>query len=331
VFTQAFCFLDKTTLSILLHILMKKFYIGGIILVILVLLWSTYHADLPIELLKQKYADSSSQFFEFEGMQVPYRDQGEGVPLYLLHGTGASLHTWDVWTEKFLQAGYRVIRVDLPAYGLTGPHPDGDYSPTMYLSMLEALRGHVQADSLVIVGNSFGGFLSWQYAISYPEQVQKMVLIDPSGAPRPEETDRNPPLIVRLARTKGVGEVLSKFTPRSIIEGNLKQVYHNDSLIAEETIDRYHEMSLREGNRQAFIDRVRNPYRAGGWEQLPSLTLPTLILWGEHDEWIPVRDAEAFHQAIPSSRVVIFPHLGHVPMEEDPLGTVGEVLSFISE
>jgi len=311
---------------------MKKFYIGGILLVVSLLLWSAYRSDLPLELLKQKYTDSSSQFFEYQGMQVHYRDQGEGVPLYLLHGTAASLHTWDVWTEKFLSEGYRVVRLDLPAYGLTGAHPKGDYSPGMYLSLLDALRDHLNLDSVMIMGNSFGGFLSWQYTINYPDRVSKMVLLDPSGAPRPEEANKKPPLIIRLARTPGLGELLSKFTPRSIIEGNLEEVYYQDSLITEETIDRYYELSLREGNRKAFVDRVRNPRPATtGWEQLSSLDVPTLILWGEHDEWIPVSDAEAFQEAIPNSQLVIFPNLGHIPMEEDPLGTVGEVLSFISE
>ncbi|HAA15647.1 MAG TPA: alpha/beta hydrolase [Cytophagales bacterium] len=310
---------------------MKKFYIGGGFLVILVILWSAYHADVPLELLKEKYTDQYSTFFPFQGMDVHYRDQGEGPPLYLLHGTGASLHTWDVWTQKIVSKGYRVVRLDLPAYGLTGAHPDGDYSPAMYLGLLEALRNHLELDSLVIVGNSFGGFLSWQYAINHSSRVSKMVLLDPSGAPRKDSVNKSSPLIVRLARTKGVGEVLSKFTPRSIIEGNLKEVYYHDSLVAEETIDRYHELSLREGNRKAFIDRVRNPYQATGWEQLSTLEVPTLIMWGEQDEWIPVADAERFHQAIPNSRVLIYPALGHVPMEEDPAGTVDDVLSFISE
>jgi pimeloyl-ACP methyl ester carboxylesterase len=108
---------------------------------------------------------------------------------------------------------------------------------------------------------------------------------------------------------------------------NIKQVYGDESKINELTLDRYYELMLREGNRKATLDRLTSPRDSD--VNFSRLTMPTLILWGEKDSWIPVRQGYVLEKAIPGSNLIVFPGAGHVPMEEIPTESVAEYLSFL--
>ena len=141
--------------------------------------------DLSVDELKQKYANSESEFVEIDGMQVHFRDEGittDSVPLVLIHGTGASLHTWEGWV-KALKANHRIITFDLPAYGLTGPNAQGDYSQNYYVEFVEKLLIKLAVKKCVLGGNSLGGSITWAYALAHPARVQKMILVDAGGYP----------------------------------------------------------------------------------------------------------------------------------------------------
>ena len=120
------------------------------------------------------------------------------------------------------------------------------------------------------------------------------------------------------------------FTPKSFVVDTLKEVYFDDDLIRQSTIDRYYDLTLFENNRQAFIDRAyieREDYTV----RLKNIQSPTLILWGENDEWIPVSDAEKFKAMIPKAVVKIMPQTGHVPMEERPAESLAIALNFLKD
>ena len=287
--------------------------------------------DIPLANLQSQYTNGASRVFPFQGMPVHYRDEGSGPTVLLLHGTSSSLHTWDAWTTAMNQAGFRVIRLDLPAFGLTGPHPTHDYSNDMYLELFDSLRQHCQVDKWSVVGNSLGGYLSWHYALESPEAIDKLILVDPAGAPRPDSLTKKTPLVFRLARRKVIGNALAKMTPKSMIRGNLEEVYYNDSLVTDDLVELYYAMLRRAGNREAFLARARTPRNTSRWGELSNLNLPTLIMWGAADEWIPVEDASTFQSQIPNSRLIIYPKLGHVPMEEAPMETVSDALAFLRE
>ena len=255
-------------------------------------------------------------------MKVHYRDEGEGPPIVLIHGTGASLHTWEDWTTDLVK-NYRVIRLDLPAYGLTGQDPQKRYSSKDYVDLLHAFLGELKVDKFHLAGNSLGGLISWLYASYHPEKVEQLVLLDPSGFPF-----KNTPMVIKMAKTPILNNFIRYITPRSFIEKNIKEVYYDETLIKESTIDRYHDLSQYKGNRQAFIDRAyveREDYT----ERLGLIQAPTLILWGENDAWIPVSDAPKFKAAIKDAQMVIMPNTGHVPMEERPRESLAFVLDFL--
>ncbi len=285
--------------------------------------FALYKPDIPLDELKSRYANEQSQFIEVQGMNVHYRIEGEGEPLLLIHGTGASLHTWDDWVEV-LKKDFQVIRLDLPAYGLTGPSPEGNYTYEYYAGFINSFLEQLGISRCHVAGNSLGGGITWTFALLYPDKADKLILVDASGFPK----DGKSPWIFRLAKNPIAGPLMKNLTPRFIFQSNLEAVYHQDSLISESLVDRYFDLARRAGNRDAFVDRskVHNPDRT---DQLAQIENETLIMWGAHDDWIPVGDATKFDQALPNSSVVIYENAGHVPMEEIPQVTARDARRFL--
>ena len=143
------------------------------------------HRDIPLNELKIKYANSSSSFIAVNGMDVHFRDEGlqtDTIPIVLIHGTGASLHTFNAWSDR-LKKSHRIIRMDLPAYGLTGPFPDGNYTMAHYTTFLKDFLTALNIKQCVLAGNSLGGAIAWNFTLEQPSMVTKLILIDASGYP----------------------------------------------------------------------------------------------------------------------------------------------------
>ncbi len=300
----------------------------GAVVVLPVLLWG--HRDIPLEVLKARYANADSRFVPIEGMSVHYRVEGnasDSVPLLLLHGTGSSLHTWDGWVEV-MQSSRKIIRMDLPAFGLTGPAPSRDYTPESYQRVVIALLDSLQVPQVDIAGNSLGGHIAWYTALKHPERVRKLVLIDAVGYPLEKS---EPPLAFTLAVIPVLNKLLTYITPRSVVQQSVKDVYTDDSRITDELVDRYFDLTLRPGNRQAFIDRARPFDVDDAYTRIPTLTQPTLILWGAEDFFVPISMARNFEHDLPHDTLVIVPHAGHVPMEELPVETAGIAMGFFNK
>jgi len=287
----------------------------------------TWAPDRPVAELRPRWAKPPSSFIQINGMEVHVRDEGpinDRVPVILLHGTSSSLHTWDGWAEV-LKTQRRVIRVDLPGFGLTGPAPDGDYSIAAYMRFMEKLFEHYGAEGYIVAGNSFGGRLAWESALALPSYVQKIVLVDAAGYPM---ASQSVPLGFRLAQMSWLAPLMERTLPRSVIASSVRNVYGDPSKVTDELVDRYYELTLRAGNRKALRERFA---QNGGdtSSRIRVLRLPTLILWGGRDQLIPPASATRFQREIAGAQLVMFDDLGHVPQEEDPKRTVEPVLGFL--
>ncbi|MEL7297507.1 MAG: alpha/beta hydrolase [Pseudomonadota bacterium] len=307
----------------------KRLYRTGIALMIAasIVVLIAYQPPLDRKDL-QRYIAPTSEFLELGGASVHYRREGntDGPLLLLLHGTASSLHTWDGWVDA-LGDDYNIVRVDLPGFGLTGAREDRDYSAARYVQFVDQFAEALDIDDFALIGNSLGGNIAWQYALSHPGDLTALVLIDPSGF---VDESKPPPLAFRLANTPLLHHVVPWFAPRSLYESSIYDVYGDDSLVTEELIERYYQLSLYGGNRQAFVDKARQ-FSKTPVERLPEITTPTLILWGEEDTWIPVADATRFANAIPNSQVITYPGVGHVPMEEIPARTAADTEQFLQQ
>lgn len=319
--------LGKTSMKTVMKI------VGWLLLAVVLLaaggLATSWAPDRDVESLKARWAPPPSQFVDIMGMSVHVRDEGprdDAEPIVLLHGTSASLHTWDGWTEA-LKGQRRVIRMDLPGFGLTGPMPDGNYRLTRYSEFVIALMDHLGVQKAVLAGNSFGGNLAWKVAVDHPQRVSKLVLVDAAGYPYDAQSV---PIGFKIAQIPALKPLMQNTLPRSMIESSVRNVYGDPSMVTEELVDRYYELTLRAGNRAALGERFSQSPGGEFAQQIPSITQPTLILWGGQDRLIPPNNAEKFKQDIQGSRVVMFDALGHVPHEEDPAATVAAVQAFLT-
>jgi pimeloyl-ACP methyl ester carboxylesterase len=280
--------------------------------------------DLTEAYIEKKYTNNASKFMRIDDLKVHYRDEGQGMPIVLIHGTSSSLHTWEDWTKVLTQT-HRVIRMDLPAFGLTGPNANHDYSMEYYASFLDQFLTKLAIDSLYLAGNSLGAQIAWYYTSHHLDQIKKLVLLDPAGFYDAEEI----PFVFKLARIPLINQLVGKITPKYFIEKNLKEVYFDTEKITDSLIERYHDLTLRVGNRAAFIAKANEPM-IDHTARLKLITTPTLILWGRNDHWIPVAHATRFSKDLPHSKVEIMEDTGHVPMEERPLESVAHTLQFLN-
>ncbi len=300
-----------------------KYISIAILTIIAIIPFAFYRFDIPVETLKARYGRPPSQFMDLGGMSVHYRDEGKGVPIVLVHGTSSSLHTWDGWTKELVKK-FRVIRMDLPAFGLTGPNASGDYTIKAYVEFLEEFLSKVGVPRFHLAGNSLGGEIAWNYALAHPRKVDRLILVDAAGYPV-----KKAPALFRMMKFGPVAFFARHITPEFVVVKNLREVYGDDSKINRELIDRYYSLTLREGNRGAFIARVRTPRTTENLSKLGRIASPTLVLWGEADLWIPVENGRKFARDIPGAKLVIYKGAGHVPMEEIPELSVRDALDFL--
>ena len=294
----------------------SKYFIYLFIILLTSVIGNSFYSDISVEDLKNEFTNEHSQFIEIDEVNVHYRDEGEGFPIVLIHGTAASLHTWDAWTDE-LKKTNRVIRMDLPAFGITGPNKNADYSIEAYTTFLHSFLEKLKLEKFHLAGNSLGGNIAWNYTADYPSKVEKLILVDASGLP----TNKSQPAIFKMAKTPILNSLFLYITPRFLIKKNIEEVYEDDSKITDELINRYHKMALRVGNRKAFIDRAKTDFKLDtqvNLEKLKSIQTPTLLIWGAKDLWIPIANGIRMNEILVNSKLEVLKNSGHVPMEENP-------------
>ena len=283
--------------------------------------------NLPVEQLRAKYGTRDDGYFSYQGTQVRYRDEGAGPVVFLLHGVCSSLDTWDGWTRA-LKAEFRVIRVDVPGFGLTGPATDKRrYTREGSVEFLDDLAAHLGVPRFSIAGNSLGGYIAWSYAVAHPEKVEKLILVDPVGY------KQKMPGLLAFASNPVIRPFARVMMPRSMVENAIAEVYGDSSKLTPEVKQRYFDLAMREGNKGSYVDiftmlRTENDSPTLSAD-IPRIQAPTLLMWGTKDAWIPPEQLDNWRRDLPNASFVTFEGLGHVPMEEAPAMTVEPALRFL--
>jgi len=284
--------------------------------------------SIPLRTLRRRYEKPESRYVVIDGTQVHYTDEGHGPALVLLHGVMASLHTWDGWVAA-LRPHFRIIRMDLPGFGLTGPLQSGSYTPEYALKFIELFREHLGLQSFHLAGNSLGGFLSWYYAVHHPERVERLILLDPIAYSQPL------PGLIALVAAPGMN-ILSRFVaPRRLVEHGIREVYGDSRRMQPGVNRRYFELLMRPGNKAGMVayfrllaDMNRNNRFAA---RVQELVVPTLLLWGARDRWVPPALISEWQRDVPGLTVKVYPDGGHIPMEELPAQSALDALDFLLE
>lgn len=272
--------------------------------------------------IENKYTDQASQFIQIDGNRIHYRDEGQGPVVILLHGTASSLHTWDAWAQH-LKRQHRVIRMDLPGFGLTGPDHNHRYEVSDDVAFLSQFLHALNIESAHWVGSSLGGRIAWQYAVDFPEQVQSLTLMNALGYPQASW-----PPAIQMGQWPIMDTVMQHVSPRFMYETGLKDVYFNPDMVNAVLVDRYYELSRFPGNLKSFTQRVKARLDKDP-QLIKHVSVPSLILWGEEDAYFPVENAHQFNADIQGSQLITYAHVGHLPMEEVPMQSVNDFIKFV--
>ncbi len=284
----------------------------------------------PLNELKARYETKDSRYVDIDGTEVHYRIEGnlDGPTLLLIHAVTASLQTWDGWVDN-LKDNYRIVRLDMPGCGLTGPFVNSDdYSPEALEHFLAQFIDKVGLDHFDLAGNSQGAMVAWMYAIKHPDHVDKMVLIQPIAYPQklPQIID-----FITMPVIRDIGYVMA---PKFLVTTIARQVYGDPDRLNDRIIDRYFDLEQRKGNRVAMLKTLVQLRHISHTEKyarmVPLIKVPTMIEWGEKDNFLPRAVLERWHHDLPKAPIVIYPWGGHITMEEVPMQTSRDADRFFS-
>ncbi len=288
--------------------------------------WLAWTPDKTEQVLLQSYSRPGTARLMVQQQPVFVQDSGprDAPAILLLHGFGASLQAWDDWAPA-LEKNLRVLRIDIPGFGLSGPAVNQDYSDAADVARVIAVMDQLGVQQVIVAGHSMGGRIAWNLAAAHPERVSKLVLLSPDGFPDPnaksDKTYEVPALLGLLPYS------LPKWALRM---GGVAPAFADGSQLTPQMMQRYHDMMLAPGVRTALLERMRQTRNSDPVARLKSITVPTLLIWGEKDAFIPVGNAQDYLKAMPQARLVTLPGVGHVLHEEAPQASVQAVLDFLS-
>ncbi|MDZ4102152.1 MAG: alpha/beta fold hydrolase [Hydrogenophaga sp.] len=293
----------------------------GAVALLLFWLWTP---DKSRSELEARYLAAPGDMVQVGAWRLHVRDSGpkDAPPVLMLHGFGASLHTWDVWAQA-LSATHRVIRLDLPGHGLSEPDPAGDYTDARSLVLLRALMDQLGVARASIVGHSIGGRIAWTFAARHPERTDRLVLVAPDGFASPGFE------YGRVTEVPAVLGAMKHVLPKTVLRMNLEPAYANPDALTDAITTRYHDLMLAPGARDAMFKRLQQTVLTDPRPMLGAITAPTLLVWGEADAMIPVANAQDYLSALKGSRLVTFPAVGHLPQEEAAQASLQAVTDFL--
>jgi pimeloyl-ACP methyl ester carboxylesterase len=285
--------------------------------------------NIPVEEMKKRYGTDNDKYLDFDGIQIRYRDEGKGPALILLHGVCAFLDTWDGWA-RILKKNFRVIRLDIPGFGITGPAPDKSYYVRDNLiKIMDRIITEIGLKSFYIAGNSLGGYIAWNYALDYPKKVKKLILVDPVGY------HQKLPFLLSFASNPFISLYARFMMPRFMMYKAVSQVYGVKSRVTRERQQQYFEFAMREGNKGSYVDIFKEIKKQNNFPDLskniPNINVPVLVMWGQKDEWIPYKYFDNWKRDIPSAKFISYVDAGHVSMEEIPEKSAADALDFLNE
>lgn len=283
------------------------------------------YRDVPASEVEARYGGPPSRFIEIDGVRLHYRDEGEGPVIVLLHANYSSLFMWQPWVEA-LRARYRVIRLDLPAHGLTGPEPNNDYRLERIQFLFEGFVDALELPAFSIAGASIGGTVAMRYAVDHPQRIRHLVLISP-GSLEPRVRGRTTP-----AELPAAANVLGYVMPRAFTEYLIANDYGDPSRLDPAIVDEWYAMWMREGNRLAMLSLLRQYVSGGVEDKIRAVRVPVLLIWGGANRRVPVAlayETQSLMQSAPGIELEILEGVGHMLVQEAPEASAEIIVRYL--
>jgi pimeloyl-ACP methyl ester carboxylesterase len=274
------------------------------------------------EYVREWCSNYQSKFIEVGGVELHYRDEGQGPVLLMLHGFAGSLHNWNAWVEE-LKGQYRIVRLDLPGFGLSSPVR----RKTQIEWFVEILKGFVDAlglSNFTLIGNSLGGWAAWEFTGLYPQFVDRLVLLAAAGFFQ----DSGKPSGIELMGKDQFRKLLRSGAPKLLIRALAKTSFGDKDKLPEDLVQRTYLMVNRSGMLASMIYVASSDARSN-LDRLAKIQQRVLILWGTNDKVVPVAHADFFYSDLVNSELILYPSIGHVPMIEIPERSLQDLLTFL--
>lgn len=294
---------------------------------VLLLIGAVVYRDVPASEVEAKWATPPSKFVVIDGVRLHYRDEGSGPAVVLLHANYSSLFMWEPWVAK-LRDHYRVIRVDLPAHGLTGPEPSGNYTLERIQALFERFVDERGLQRFTVVGTSIGGTVAMRYTAAHPERIERLVLISP-GSLEARVRGRTTP-----ANVPRVADILGYVTPKAFTRFLLTNDYGDPARLTDAVTDEWYEMWMREGNRLAMINLLRQYVSGGVEDKIRAVKVPVLLIWGEKNQRVPLALAYETRKLLensPEVKLEVLPGIGHMLVQEAPTASAQLIRRYLDE
>lgn len=256
---------------------------------------------------------------ETDKLRLAASSVGQGDPVLLIHGFGASRYSWRYVIEPLAQK-YHVIAIDLKGFGESPKPRDDQYSVYEQARLVRNFILENKLKNLHIIGHSYGGGValatSIYLSISHPDLQKSLTLIDSIAYPQ------DLPSFVKILATPILGSLIIYAIPNTFqVRNLLKKVYFNDNLIPQNAVDHYADNLSKPNAKYATLTSVRQmlPVDLQQFsENYANLTIPTLIIWSKEDEIVPLGVGERLHENLPNSKLIILNNVGHAVQEEEP-------------
>jgi len=294
---------------------------------VLLLLGAVIYRDMPASEVEAKWATPPSKFVVIDGVRLHYRDEGSGPAVVLLHANYSSLFMWDPWVAT-LRDHYRVIRIDLPAHGLTGPEPSGNYTLERIQTLFERFIDERGLQRFTVVGTSIGGTVAMRYTAAHPKRVERLVLISPGSLEARVRGRTTPTNVPRAA------DILGYVTPKAFTRFLLTNDYGDPARLTDAVTDEWYEMWMREGNRLAMINLLRQYVSGGVEDKIRAVKVPVLLIWGEKNKRVPLALAYETQKLLknsPEVKLELLPGIGHMLVQEAPVASAQLIRRYLDE
>jgi pimeloyl-ACP methyl ester carboxylesterase len=301
------------------------------LLAALALAWLEFRGpDIPYEMLEAKFADDGSRFVDLpHSLHVHYQEEGHASlpPLVLLHGFGDSYTTWDGWLRE-LGGQFRIIRLDFPGHGLTRAPCDYVLRGDTLAEFVDAFAARLDLPQFAVAGNGMGGSVAWQLALRHPDRINALILVDAAGFPN-EQSPATLPFAGRIARFRLGRALLRDIDNRPLIDDLLKADVYDKSVITPALVDRWAELQRAPGHRAIIMSVDLTTLNSASAPVLLYLRAPTLVITGESDVVVEPASARKLAAAIPGAKLIVYPHVGHLPQIEIPQRSAADVAAFL--